>query len=161
MLIHCLRTGSYFQKGRSNVVAAVAAGSVSELTRQVCEGEATNGFAVTRPPGHHAERTHAMGFCLVNNVAVAAQLAREKWGCKRVLIYDWYDTVADSRPESSPLSVHGCSADSVARCGGRGTGTCTTETACRTRSCPTRPCCTSPPTAEDSSSRSSTQAQGR
>ena len=36
-----------------------------------------------------AERTHAMGFCLVNNVAVAAQLARTEWGCERVLVFDW------------------------------------------------------------------------
>jgi len=80
---------TYFHKGKSSIAAATAAGSVAELTHQVCRGESTNGFAVTRPPGHHAERTHAMGFCLVNNVAVAAQLARTNWGCERVLVFDW------------------------------------------------------------------------
>jgi acetoin utilization deacetylase AcuC-like enzyme len=46
-------------------------------------------FAFVRPPGHHAEAGHAMGFCLFNNVAIAAAYAKEKFGLKRVLIVDW------------------------------------------------------------------------
>lgn len=51
--------------------------------------ELSNGFAIIRPPGHHAEADEAMGFCMYNNVAVAAQVAREAWGVNRVLILDW------------------------------------------------------------------------
>jgi acetoin utilization deacetylase AcuC-like enzyme len=46
-------------------------------------------FAFVRPPGHHAEPGHAMGFCLFNNVAIAAAYAKEKYGLKRILIVDW------------------------------------------------------------------------
>ncbi len=46
-------------------------------------------FAFLRPPGHHAESGHAMGFCLFNNVAVAAAYAKEQYGLKRILIVDW------------------------------------------------------------------------
>ena len=65
----------------------LAAGAAAELTQDVLEGRATNGFALVRPPGHHAERTHAMGFCLFNNMAVAAEVARTR--VDRVLIVDW------------------------------------------------------------------------
>jgi len=46
-------------------------------------------FAPVRPPGHHALADEAMGFCLINNVVVAARAALEEWGCRRVLIVDW------------------------------------------------------------------------
>ncbi len=46
-------------------------------------------FAFVRPPGHHAEPSHGMGFCLFNNVAIAAAYAKEKFGLKRILIVDW------------------------------------------------------------------------
>jgi len=84
-------TSTYFQKKNdaSATAARVAAGSVVEVTEQVCTGQAKSGFCVVRPPGHHAERTHMMGFCVFNNVAVAAQQAKERWGKQRVLIYDW------------------------------------------------------------------------
>ena len=49
----------------------------------------TAAFSALRPPGHHAERAQAMGFCLFNNVAVAARRARDAHGCRRVLILDW------------------------------------------------------------------------
>jgi acetoin utilization deacetylase AcuC-like enzyme len=48
-----------------------------------------NGFAFVRPPGHHAERERAMGFCLFNNVAVGAEYLRRRHGLDRVLIVDW------------------------------------------------------------------------
>jgi acetoin utilization deacetylase AcuC-like enzyme len=51
-------------------------------------GRARNAFALVRPPGHHAEQAQAMGFCLINNVAVAAAAAR-RLGAERVLIVDW------------------------------------------------------------------------
>ncbi len=68
--------------------ALLAAGAACELTQQVWRGEAQNGFALVRPPGHHAERQQAMGFCLFNNVAVAAEAARAA-GASRVMILDW------------------------------------------------------------------------
>jgi acetoin utilization deacetylase AcuC-like enzyme len=51
--------------------------------------EIDNGFALVRPPGHHAERNRAMGFCLFNSVAIGAQYLRKKFALKRVLIMDW------------------------------------------------------------------------
>ena len=68
--------------------ARLAAGGLVDLTLAVWRGELANGFALLRPPGHHAERGQAMGFCLFNNVAVAAQAAR-KAGARRILIADW------------------------------------------------------------------------
>jgi acetoin utilization deacetylase AcuC-like enzyme len=68
--------------------ALLAAGAAVEATRQVMAGEAANAFALVRPPGHHAEADQAMGFCLFNNVAVAAEAAR-RHGAERVLVLDW------------------------------------------------------------------------
>lgn len=60
-----------------------------DLTEKVISGQARNAFAVVRPPGHHAETDQAMGFCMYNNVAVAARVARDKFNVQRVLIVDW------------------------------------------------------------------------
>ncbi len=68
--------------------ARLAAGGLADLARQVLDGALANGFALLRPPGHHAEADRAMGFCLFNNVAVAAAAARRA-GARRVLIVDW------------------------------------------------------------------------
>ena len=68
--------------------ARAAAGSVSQLATDVLDGALSQGIAVVRPPGHHATRDRAMGFCLLNNVAVAAAAARER-GAARVAIVDW------------------------------------------------------------------------
>jgi acetoin utilization deacetylase AcuC-like enzyme len=64
-----------------------AAGAAVELTERLLDGTARNGFALVRPPGHHAEHTHAMGFCLFNNIAVAAEAALKR--VERVLVVDW------------------------------------------------------------------------
>nr|WP_205520883.1 histone deacetylase family protein [Propylenella binzhouense] len=55
----------------------------------VMDGEAANAFAAVRPPGHHAERTRAMGFCLFNIIAIAARYAQREYGLERVAIVDW------------------------------------------------------------------------
>jgi acetoin utilization deacetylase AcuC-like enzyme len=68
--------------------ARAAAGSTAELAMRVLGGELTRGISVVRPPGHHATRDRAMGFCLFNNVAVAAAAARAA-GAARVAIVDW------------------------------------------------------------------------
>ncbi len=70
-------------------VALLAAGGSIELARRVARGEARSGLAAVRPPGHHAEATHAMGFCLFNNVAIAARSLQHEEGLERVLIFDW------------------------------------------------------------------------
>ncbi len=70
-------------------VAKLAVGGLLNLIRSVVEGRLLNGFVMARPPGHHAERSRAMGFCLFNNVAIGAMFARKVFGLKRVLIADW------------------------------------------------------------------------
>lgn len=73
----------------SNEVARLAAGGLCRAIEQVATGRFRNAFALIRPPGHHAERTNAKGFCLYNNVAIAARYAQKKLGLKRILIVDW------------------------------------------------------------------------
>jgi len=66
-----------------------AAGGASGLVDRLMEGAAPTGISVARPPGHHAEAARPMGFCLFNNVAVAARRALDAHGAERVLIVDW------------------------------------------------------------------------
>ncbi|KAL3748740.1 hypothetical protein ACJRO7_009906 [Eucalyptus globulus] len=68
--------------------ARIAAGLCADLASTIISGRSKNGFALVRPPGHHAGIKHAMGFCLHNNAAVAA-LAAQGAGAKKVLIVDW------------------------------------------------------------------------
>jgi acetoin utilization deacetylase AcuC-like enzyme len=66
-----------------------AAGGAVEMVDLLLNGAASYVFSAHRPPGHHALAAHAMGFCLFNNVAVAAQHAIDVHGLERVLIFDW------------------------------------------------------------------------
>jgi acetoin utilization deacetylase AcuC-like enzyme len=66
-----------------------AAGAAVAAVDAVMEGWASAAFAAARPPGHHAERVRAMGFCFFNNAAVAAQHARARWGLTRVAVVDF------------------------------------------------------------------------
>ena len=66
-----------------------AAGGACAMVRALLGGEDRVGFCGTRPAGHHAERERAMGFCLFDNVAVAAELALRELGAERVLVVDW------------------------------------------------------------------------
>jgi acetoin utilization deacetylase AcuC-like enzyme len=66
-----------------------AAGGAVRLVELLLSDEASCGFSAHRPPGHHAPEARAMGFCLFNNVAVAARHALDSLGCSRVLILDW------------------------------------------------------------------------
>lgn len=70
-------------------VALLAVGGVLAGVDAVIEGQVANAFCTVRPPGHHAERDQAMGFCIFNNVAIAAAYLRKKYGLARVLIVDW------------------------------------------------------------------------
>ena len=66
-----------------------AAGGAVRMVELLLDGEAAYAFSAHRPPGHHATPTRAMGFCLFNNVAVAARFALERRGLERVMILDW------------------------------------------------------------------------
>ncbi|CAN1296730.1 Histone deacetylase 5 [Linum perenne] len=81
----------YFNEGSSEA-AYLAAGSVVEVADKVAKGEVDSAAAIVRPPGHHAEHDEAMGFCVFNNVAVAARFLldeRQELGIKKILIVDW------------------------------------------------------------------------
>ncbi|MGB3898625.1 MAG: histone deacetylase family protein [Mesorhizobium sp.] len=74
---------------RSWQAAVTAIGAANAAVDDVFEGRADNVFVAARPPGHHAEKTTAMGFCLFNNAAIAARHAQKKHGAGRVAIVDW------------------------------------------------------------------------
>ncbi|XP_065130888.1 histone deacetylase 4-like isoform X1 [Paramisgurnus dabryanus] len=69
--------------------ARLAVGSVVELVFKVASGELKNGFAVVRPPGHHAEESTPMGFCYFNSIAIAAKLLQQRLNVNKILIVDW------------------------------------------------------------------------
>ncbi|NXL79331.1 HDAC7 deacetylase, partial [Leptocoma aspasia] len=73
----------------SSNAARWAAGSVTELAFKVATRELKNGFAVVRPPGHHADPSTAMGFCFFNSVAIAARQLQQKGKLSKILIVDW------------------------------------------------------------------------
>ncbi len=74
---------------RSFDAACLAAGALVDGIQKIVDKEVDNAFCLVRPPGHHAEKDQAMGFCLFNNVAVAAHWALEMLGMERILIFDW------------------------------------------------------------------------
>jgi len=74
---------------RSYEVARYAAGGLLNAVAAVMEGKLDSAFALVRPPGHHATRGRAMGFCLFNNVAIAAKYALESYKLERILIVDF------------------------------------------------------------------------
>uniref|UniRef100_A0A672VG40 Histone deacetylase n=1 Tax=Strigops habroptila TaxID=2489341 RepID=A0A672VG40_STRHB len=73
----------------SSGAARLAVGCVIELVSKVATGELKNGFAVVRPPGHHAEESTPMGFCYFNSVAIAAKLLQQRLNVSKILIVDW------------------------------------------------------------------------
>jgi acetoin utilization deacetylase AcuC-like enzyme len=74
---------------KSFEAACLAAGGVLEAIEAVTQGKADNAFALVRPPGHHAERNRAMGFCIFNNIAIGAKYVMKAHGAERILIIDW------------------------------------------------------------------------
>ena len=74
---------------RSGEAALRAVGAVCAAVDAVVAGDADNAFCAVRPPGHHAEADHAMGFCLFNSVAIGAQRARQLHGLERAAIIDF------------------------------------------------------------------------
>uniref|UniRef100_A0A4X1T2Q0 Histone deacetylase n=1 Tax=Sus scrofa TaxID=9823 RepID=A0A4X1T2Q0_PIG len=73
----------------SSGAARLAVGCVVELAFKVATGELKNGFAVVRPPGHHAEESTPMGFCYFNSVAIAAKLLQQRLHVSKTLVVDW------------------------------------------------------------------------
>uniref|UniRef100_A0A8D2Q7I4 Histone deacetylase 10 n=1 Tax=Varanus komodoensis TaxID=61221 RepID=A0A8D2Q7I4_VARKO len=69
--------------------AKLAVGATLELVDAVMLGKTRNGMALVRPPGHHSQRNAANGFCIFNNVAIAAKYAQRTYGLQRILIVDW------------------------------------------------------------------------
>jgi acetoin utilization deacetylase AcuC-like enzyme len=100
--------------GEASYRAALhAAGGACELARALLGGEHPVGFSACRPSGHHAEPDRAMGFCLFNNVAIAAELAIRELGAERVFVLDWdvhhgngTEAVFRSRPDVLFASIH-------------------------------------------------------
>jgi acetoin utilization deacetylase AcuC-like enzyme len=84
-----LSTGDTAVGPRSLDVALAAAGGVMNCVDAVMKGKANNAFCAVRPPGHHATLMRGMGFCIFNNIAVAARYAQKQHGISRVLIADW------------------------------------------------------------------------
>ncbi len=74
---------------KSYEAACMAVGGVLNLLDTVQNGDVDSGFALVRPPGHHAEYERAMGFCIFNNIAVGARYLQRKHGLKRILIVDY------------------------------------------------------------------------
>ena len=70
-------------------IAKLSAGGAITATRSVVQGDVKNAYVLTRPPGHHAEADGGMGFCIFNNVVIAAEYAKRELGVKRILILDW------------------------------------------------------------------------
>ncbi|KYM93108.1 Histone deacetylase 6 [Atta colombica] len=93
--------------------ACISAGSLLQIVDAVLNGECQSGVAIVRPPGHHAEKDIACGFCIFNNVAVAAMYAIQFYHVKRVLIIDWdvhhgngTQSIFEEDPKILYISVH-------------------------------------------------------
>jgi acetoin utilization deacetylase AcuC-like enzyme len=70
-------------------VALLAVGGFLTLLDAIASKQSSNGFALVRPPGHHALRDHTMGFCLFNTMAIGAEYLKRVYGAKKILIMDW------------------------------------------------------------------------
>ena len=84
-----LSTGDTCVCSESLKAALFAAGAACVAVDSVLTGQAKNAFCLTRPPGHHATADRGMGFCIFNNVAIAARYAQRKYDLGKVLIVDW------------------------------------------------------------------------
>jgi acetoin utilization deacetylase AcuC-like enzyme len=87
--IRNLSTGDTVISAHTQAVAKLAVGAGLAASDAVMAGRATSAFAIVRPPGHHANESRGMGFCVYNNVAVAARYLQKQHGIKRILIVDF------------------------------------------------------------------------
>ena len=86
---HTALTADTFASAESFAAAGLAAGGLFEAIVAVVDARVDNAFALVRPPGHHAEASRALGYCLFNNAALGAAFARSHYGIERILIVDW------------------------------------------------------------------------
>jgi acetoin utilization deacetylase AcuC-like enzyme len=84
-----LSTGDTVISKQSNHVARLAVGAGIKGADMIMSKEISSAFAIVRPPGHHATATKGMGFCIFNNIAVAARYLQQQYGLKRILIVDF------------------------------------------------------------------------
>ena len=94
-------------------IASLAAGGLLSLVDAILDGEVENGYALVRPPGHHAEPDTGFGFCIFNNVAVGIQYAREVRNIPRIAVIDWdvhhgngTEKIFYSDPDVLTISLH-------------------------------------------------------
>uniref|UniRef100_A0A8C4TNL4 Histone deacetylase 10 n=1 Tax=Falco tinnunculus TaxID=100819 RepID=A0A8C4TNL4_FALTI len=80
---------AFFFHPNTYCCARLAVGATLQLVDAVMLGKVCNGMALVRPPGHHSQKNAANGFCLFNNVAIAAEYAKRKYSLQRILIVDW------------------------------------------------------------------------
>lgn len=73
----------------TSLASRIAAGCVTDLALKVAQGELKNGFAVVRPPGHHATHSSPLGYCYFNSVAIAAKQVQQRLNVNKILILDW------------------------------------------------------------------------
>ncbi|KAG8322780.1 polyubiquitinated misfolded protein transport [Homalodisca vitripennis] len=131
------KKNSVYVHPKSYKCASLAAGCLLQVVDSVLQGESKSGVALIRPPGHHAESYEACGFCVFNNVSVAAKYAIKNYGLKRILILDWdvhhgngTQRIFLSDPQVLYMSIHRydhgtffpCSEDAAATVVGSGAG---------------------------------------
>ncbi len=94
-------------------IARLSAGGLLSALDELISSPMESAFALTRPPGHHAEANQAMGFCLFNNIAIAARYLQQKHGLERILIFDWdlhhgngTQNIFEADPEVLYFSTH-------------------------------------------------------
>lgn len=85
---HC---APHSPRGRSGSfeIALLALGGCLALVDEICAGKVRNGYALVRPPGHHAESDIGRGYCLLNNIALSAMHAQRRHGLRRIAIFDF------------------------------------------------------------------------